>query len=424
MRWAARGLAACVAAAWAPGVASARPAAAPAAIAAQLRAAEQQRQAGLAAQLQAAAAAQAAQRRADQLAEARVAAAARLRAAEEATDAAAIRMSDLAAQRREAERRLAQQAANLGPLLPLIERLALYPLETLLAIPADPQATLLGVTVLQGITRDMERQAEALTRQRAAVARLTASMQAEAPLLAAAQQEQANQAASLDAQLDLARARVTAAERIGLQAAQQAAAAASRADSLRDAIAQIEAEQARAAAQARAEAAQDARARRLGAAQVARARAVALSAPAGPGLAAARGALGAPVAGAMVRGFGAQTEAGPASGISYQPPPSARVISPCGGKVVFSGPFRSYGLLLIVDCGGGYDFVLAGLDRLDAPVGHTVRQGEPVGIMPAWDPRSAGGGAGLNGAGRPALYVELRHNGAAIDPAPFLRAHL
>jgi septal ring factor EnvC (AmiA/AmiB activator) len=76
---------------------------------------------------------------------------------------------------------------------------------------------------------------------------------------------------------------------------------------------------------------------------------------------------------------------------------------------------------LIVDCGGGYDFVLAGLARLDATVGRTVRQGEPVGVMPDWDPLKRGGPESSNGGGRPALYVELRHDGAAIDPAPFLR---
>jgi septal ring factor EnvC (AmiA/AmiB activator) len=383
-------------------------------VAVQLQAAETARAAGLAAQQQAQQAQQAAQLRADQLAEARIAAAARLRTAEDATEAAASQMSNLAAQRREAERRLAQQAANLGPLLPLIERLALYPVETLLAIPADPAETLRGITVLQGITSDMERQAESLTRQRAAVARLTAAMQQAAPRLAAAQQEQSAQAAALDAALNQARQSVTAAEQQGLAAAQQAAAAAARADSLRDVIAQIEAARARAEAQARAEAAAAAKSRHLTQAQAARARAAVLSAPAGPGLGSPRGAIGAPVAGTVIRAFGEQTDAGPATGISYQPPPAARVVAPCAGKVVFAGPFRSYGLLLIEDCGAGYDFVLAGLDRLDAQVGRLIRQGEPVGAMPTWDPRST--------AARPALYVELRHQGAAINPAPFLRA--
>jgi septal ring factor EnvC (AmiA/AmiB activator) len=66
---------------------------------------------------------------------------------------------------------------------------------------------------------------------------------------------------------------------------------------------------------------------------------------------------------------------------------------------VYAAPFRSFGLLLIVDCGGGYHFVLAGLDRLDASAGQRLLAGEPVGVS-----------AGLAVAAQPS-YVELRRNG-------------
>jgi len=61
----------------------------------------------------------------------------------------------------------------------------------------------------------------------------------------------------------------------------------------------------------------------------------------------------------------------------------------CGGRVVFAAPFRSYGLLLIVDCGGGYHVVMAGFQKLDAAVGQLVRAGEPVGSMPTFFSSSA-----------------------------------
>jgi len=82
--------------------------------------------------------------------------------------------------------------------------------------------------------------------------------------------------------------------------------------------------------------------------------------------------------------------------------------------VAFSAPFRSYGLLLILDCGGGYHTVLAGFERLDVKVGQTVAAGEPVGVMPSWDPASTGD--------RPTLYVELWREGKPVNPAPWLRA--
>ena len=81
---------------------------------------------------------------------------------------------------------------------------------------------------------------------------------------------------------------------------------------------------------------------------------------------------------------------------------------------MFAQGFRSYGLLLIIDCGGGYHVVLSGFERLDAKLGQTLLVGEPVGIMPGWEPGST--------AKRPALYVELRHDGAPVNPAPWLRS--
>jgi septal ring factor EnvC (AmiA/AmiB activator) len=90
------------------------------------------------------------------------------------------------------------------------------------------------------------------------------------------------------------------------------------------------------------------------------------------------------------------------------------VVSVCGGRAVFAAPFRSYGLLLIVDCGGGYHVVLAGFERLDVKVGQSVASGGPVGVMPGWEPGKSGS--------RPALYVELRHDGQPVNPAPWLRA--
>ena len=67
---------------------------------------------------------------------------------------------------------------------------------------------------------------------------------------------------------------------------------------------------------------------------------------------------------------------------------------------------------------GGYHAVLAGLDRLDTPVGEAVQAGEPVGVMPGWDPKA---GDPKGGGGRPGLYVELRRGGQPVDPSPWLR---
>ena len=54
---------------------------------------------------------------------------------------------------------------------------------------------------------------------------------------------------------------------------------------------------------------------------------------------------------------------------------AGRVVAPCAGRVAFAGPFRSFGVLIILDCGAGYHFVLAGLDRLDVQAGTAVQAG-------------------------------------------------
>jgi septal ring factor EnvC (AmiA/AmiB activator) len=78
------------------------------------------------------------------LSQQRIETAAKLRQVEEATAAAADRMAGLAAQKKAVSAALLARAAAFAPLLPLIERLALFPSETLLAVPAAPRDTLRG----------------------------------------------------------------------------------------------------------------------------------------------------------------------------------------------------------------------------------------------------------------------------------------
>lgn len=381
----------------------------------QLRDTERARAAELARQHDASARAAAAAQQEAALTAERVQAAARLQDAEQALAAAAARVADLAARRRTAADRLAARAAALGPLLPAIERLALYPAETLLAVPIPPEDAVRGEIVLSGIAHTLERDAAALRAEQAEVAVLQSQLDAAVPGLDAARAEQARLAADLDARIAEATAAQQDAADAAAQAAARAAEDAAHADSLRAAIARIEAARRAAEARAREEAAAAERRRQADAAAAAEAQQEALARPAGPGVGEPHGQLAAPVAGTKLRAFGQPTDAGPANGETYATPPGARVLSPCGGQVVFAGPFRSFGLLLIVDCGGGYHFVLSGLDRLDAAVGRHVEAGEPVGVMAEWDPRRPG-------VNRPTLYLELRKDGEPVNPAPFLHA--
>lgn len=95
-------------------------------------------------------------------------------------------------------------------------------------------------------------------------------------------------------------------------------------------------------------------------------------------------------------------------GITIETRPQAQVVAPYDGRIAFRGPFRGYGEILIIEHGGGYHTLLAGLGRIDAVVGQWLLGGEPVGVM------------GPSAGGSPKLYVELRRGGQPINPAPWL----
>jgi septal ring factor EnvC (AmiA/AmiB activator) len=372
-----------------------------------LRDAERQRNEQLAAGKGAADRARQAAAEAQRLASERVATTEKVQQADAATRDVAAQIDALAEQRRDAEQRLRARAAAMQPLLPLIERLSLYPVETLLAVPETPEATLRGVMVLKGLSRQIEVEAEALRRDQTDLDAASHALDAEMPRLAEARAEQSREAAVLDQQIASAHADRAAAEADASQAVSQAAAAAARMDTLRAAVSVLEAQERSDASHAREEAERAARQKQPAEEQVAR-QATLIRPARGP-----LGHLQSPVIGVVVKQWGQATDGGPATGVSYFAPPAARVVSPCGGRVVFADVFRSYGLLLIIDCGGGYHVVLSGFDRLDVRLGQSLVVAEPVGVMPSWEPGST--------ARRPALYVELRHDGQPINPAPWLK---
>lgn len=122
------------------------------------------------------------------------------------------------------------------------------------------------------------------------------------------------------------------------------------------------------------------------------------------------GAVTPPAQGSLLVRYGDRPSEGAESrGITVATRSGAQVVAPYDGQVVFQGPFRGYGPILIIEHGGGYHSLLAGLGRIDAEVGQWLKQGEPVGQM----------GPGTGDAS-PNLYVELRRDGQPIDPAPWL----
>ena len=115
------------------------------------------------------------------------------------------------------------------------------------------------------------------------------------------------------------------------------------------------------------------------------------------------GSLPLPARGRIVEGYGQPLPSGmKTKGITMQTRPGAQVIAPFDGVVLFAGPFKGYGNLLIIEHGDGYHSLLSGLERLDVGVGQNVLTGEPVGIMSTEGPQK--------------LYIEFRKEGQPVNP--------
>ena len=135
--------------------------------------------------------------------------------------------------------------------------------------------------------------------------------------------------------------------------------------------------------------------------------------------AAARGRLPLPVNGSRIREFGVPDRlGGTEKGLSIGTRAAAQVTAPCDSWVVYAGPFRNYGQVLILNAGGGYHVVLAGMDRISVNVGQFVLTGEPVAVM-AGAPGSQATAALASSPDKPVLYVEFRKDGTPIDPSPW-----
>jgi len=125
----------------------------------------------------------------------------------------------------------------------------------------------------------------------------------------------------------------------------------------------------------------------------------------------ARGSMPYPVAGQLTTPYGNDSDSGNhRKGITIATRGGASVLAVYDGVIAFSGPFRGYGELLIIEHSEGYHSLLAGMSRIESTVGQRVFAGEPVGVMEQ--------------EGSPSLYVELRRDGEPINPLPWLTARI
>lgn len=130
----------------------------------------------------------------------------------------------------------------------------------------------------------------------------------------------------------------------------------------------------------------------------------------------AKGLLPLPSQGKRLKSYGSKDDAGGKSeGIYIETRGEAQITSPSDGWVIYAGQFRSYGQLLIINAGGGYHILLAGLDQIYTNVGQFVLAGEPVAAMGKKPPQ----GTASVQSGNPVLYIEFRKDARPVDPDPW-----
>ncbi len=303
--------------------------------------------------------------------------------------------------------------AVIGEVLAALQRIGRRPPPALIASPEDALQSVRTAMVLGAVLPQMRHEVEALANDLSELLAVRKKIDAER-----------NQLKTEVAALDDERARmsVLVEERQKQSAEREKALDAERAragnlardvDNLKDLIAKLEQALSPAAREAREAARSDNR--------------PALSAFRDPGrlapavaFASLRGQVPIPVNGVKLREFGAPDSSGGAEkGLSIATRAGAQVTAPADGWVVYAGPFRSYGQLLILNVGGGYHVLLAGMERISVDLGQFVLTGEPVAMM--------GSGSHIaailaTGSSQPVLYVEFRKDGVPVDPGPWWAA--
>ena len=289
--------------------------------------------------------------------------------------------------------KMQQRKAQLSVTLAALQRLARMPTATLVTVPQSTDKTIRTAILLRAAVPELQRDAMSLGDDLRALTSLRDQISADkvalTDSLARLKAERKSLAALTSDKFKLLK-NMKSAERA---AAQKAARLSAQAGNLRELLEKLSIRQNRPALRA------------PGSAPVALIPVPARKPAVTPPVTISRGVLPAP--GRVVTTFGAKMPNGTLSkGVFVVTRPSAAVIAPIPGRVVFAGQFRGYGNLVILELRDKGHALISGMSRIDAQVGDDVLVGEPLGEM-----TPSTGTA-------PKLYFELRRRGRPINPMP------
>ena len=339
--------------------------------------------------------------------------AARLRGVEAKVESTQERLKPLDENESSIRKSLDGRRAVIGEVLGALQRMGRQPPPALIASPEDALQSVRTAIVLGAVLPEMRREVESLANDLSELLAVRKKIDAEREQLKAEVAALDGERARMAALVEERQKQLTEREKVLEAERSRAGALAQQVDNLKDLIAKLEQGLNPATRELREAGRSDSR--------------PALSAFRDPGrlapavaFASLRGRVPIPVNGVKLKEFGApDASGGSEKGISIATRAGAQVTAPADAWVVYAGPFRSYGQLLILNVGGGYHVLLAGMDRISVDLGQFVLAGEPVAVM--------GNGSHIaailaTGSRQPVLYVEFRKDGVPVDPGPWWAA--
>jgi murein hydrolase activator len=345
--------------------------------------------------------------------EALIGTAARIRGDEERIGATEARLKALQGSEGGIRKSLDGRRALIVEILAALQRMGHHPPPAILVSPQDALLSVRTAMLLGAILPQMRGEADKLAADLAELIRVRGAIATERDDLNRDLAGLSEERQRMSLLIEERQKKQTEAEKALETERQRAISLARQADSLKDLIAKLEQDvalSARAAGAARPQEGKEIRT------DLASLKDPGRLAPA-VAFASAKGALPLPINGVKIRDFGAPDGlGGTEKGLWIASRVAAQVTAPCDGWVVYAGPFRSYGQLLILNAGGGYHVLLAGMERISVDLGQFVLTGEPVAVM-GGGPQSAA--AIAVGSSQPVLYVEFRKDGTPVDPNPW-----
>lgn len=301
-------------------------------------------------------------------------------------------LADLEEKKKQVEARLSTRENQLIILMSGLQKMAVYPPESVFFAPQNPVDNLRSSLILQSTQKPLKATADKLKVELNKLASLQAAIKAQASQIKLTASRLENERQKMEKLINQKFILQAHFESESQEAKKKATSLGKKARNLEDLLQKLENEK-------------QAKMARLAEAASRQKPILSISTPAAVSGAFAKslGSLPLPVRGRVVQRYGDTTMGGgSAKGFTMQPRPSAQVIAPFDGTVLFADSFKGYGNLIIIEHSDGYHSLLSGLTRIDCTVGQNVLTGEPVGLMSDKSDNK--------------LYIEFRKDGQPVNP--------